>query len=595
MRLEGVGAFVIQAAGTVDIALPTRKEVRPPTGGPHLPEENAVRTSSASFGLISLLVTLVTACSEDTVTPPPPVATVTVDPSTVVLDVAETRSLAVTLRDAGGAQLSGRRVDFLSANPAIVSVDAAGVVTGVSPGGPVSVTVRSEGQSAAASVSVRFPGFSTMSTGTSHSCGLIKEDAFCWGGNEVGQLGDGTTQDRGIAGRVLGGLRFSSLALAHFHACGLTTTGEAHCWGYGAWGQRGDGSTTRTRTTPTPVVGGHRFTMLVAGGDYFNAAPLFVLDDAHVCGLTAAGTAMCWGSNRWGELGTGVQSSGSSIPQPVVGAPPLVAIEAGAFHNCGLTAAGDAHCWGYNAQGQLGRPGGTGSFSARAVPVSGGVRLASLAVGDAHSCGLTTSGSAYCWGYNLWGQLGDGTTTERSTPTLVAGPAGPFRALVAGERHTCALTLSDEAFCWGSNAIGQLGDGTSSSSSPIPVRVAGGHKFSSLFSDDFHTCATSLDGRNYCWGANSRGQLGDGTTSTARQPVPVLLPGRSSLLGRPTTPARLSPETNVSKLTCSSLGLPPSADDRGLQLGCSLVETGRACLAQKLSAAGRSPKPCVGE
>lgn len=492
-------------------------------------------TGIAPGGPVTITATVESksATTQITVTPPP-VATVAVTPASLSISIGTTATLAAVVRDKKNTVLTGRQVTWSSSNIAIVSVSAAGVVTAVAAGGPVRIEATSEGKTASATVTV-VAGFTVVATGRSHSCGIISGDAFCWGGNEVGQLGDGSAQDRLVASMVTGGLKFVSLSLAHFGACGITTSGAAYCWGDGAWGQRGDGTTVRPQTTPIAVVGGYSFRALASGGDYFNFAPLFVLDDAHVCGITTTGAALCWGANRWGELGRGTTFRSSSVPAPVTGAPTLASIAAGAFHNCGLTAGGDAYCWGYNAQGQLGRPGGTGAYSTTATLVPGGLRFASLALGDSHSCGLTAAGEAYCWGYNIYGQIGDGTKVDKSTPTRVLGGIA-FRQIAAGEDFTCGVSVSGEAWCWGDNSAGRLGDG-SAVDSPVPVRVAGGLSLVTLASHDFHSCAIATGGRTYCWGANGRGQLGDGGTSNATTPVQVVLPSASSAVASRRAPS----------------------------------------------------------
>jgi alpha-tubulin suppressor-like RCC1 family protein len=147
----------------------------------------------------------------------------------------------------------------------------------------------------------------------------------------------------------------------------------------------------------------------------------------------------------------------------------LSSVSAGERHSCALTRAGTAYCWGYNLFGQL----GDGTTTTGLIPtrVAGGLSFSILAVGGAHACALTAAGAAHCWGLNRYGQLGEGTTTNRDTPLGVAMPAGVvFPGLSAGYEHTCGLTPSGEAYCWGWNLYGQLGDGTTTNRlSPTPV------------------------------------------------------------------------------------------------------------------------------
>jgi alpha-tubulin suppressor-like RCC1 family protein len=144
----------------------------------------------------------------------------------------------------------------------------------------------------------------------------------------------------------------------------------------------------------------------------------------HICGLTTAGGAYCWGWNYFGQLGT-TTNTGTDSPNPTPTAVSLpngvtfVSIEAGVYHTCGLTSAGAAYCWGNSGNGQLGDGTTTGSSAPVAVSAPEGVTFARLAAGSYHTCGVTSAGAAYCWGFNDYGQLGDGTTTSRATPTAV--------------------------------------------------------------------------------------------------------------------------------------------------------------------------------
>jgi alpha-tubulin suppressor-like RCC1 family protein len=198
----------------------------------------------------------------------------------------------------------------------------------------------------------------------------------------------------------------------------------------------------------------------------------------------------------------------------------LVAVSLGERHTCGTTIDGEGYCWGSNVYGSLGySPTGPDDRFAPGA-VAGGLTFASIYAGFLHSCGLTKQGAAYCWGHNASGEVGDGTTTDRTAPSAVAGGLA-FVALSTAGDHTCGLTTSRTAYCWGANASGKLGDGTATTRTN-PVAVTGGLVFSTLSVGPHHSCGVTVNGAAYCWGYNFHGQLGDGTTTDRWSPVPVL-------------------------------------------------------------------------
>ena len=202
-----------------------------------------------------------------------------------------------------------------------------------------------------------------------------------------------------------------------------------------------------------------------------------------------------------------------------------VSISAGLFHSCGLTTSGDGYCWGYNANGRL----GDGTTTGRLIPalVSGGYEWKSISAGG-HSCGVTTAGDAYCWGDNDSGQLGDGTTTGRKEPVQVSG-GHTWASVSSGTEYTCGLTTAGDAYCWGENSDGVLGDGTTTDRS-IPTLVAGGYTWVSVDSGTRHTCGATTEGDGYCWGWDFWGQGGVGgrwfssSTPRRREPTTTMFP-----------------------------------------------------------------------
>ena len=248
--------------------------------------------------------------------------------------------------------------------------------------------------------------FQSVSAGV-HSCGLTTaEAAYCWGGNFVGQLGDGTFTDSNVPVAVSGGLTFQSMTAGTQHSCGVTPAGTAHCWGNNSLGGLGNGTFTDSNV-PVAVSGGLTFQAVSAG-------------TRHSCGVTTAGTAYCWGGNGVGELGNGMTTSQpSKVPVAVSGGLTFQSLSVGNSHSCGLTPAGAAYCWGSDRSFAL-LGNGTNTGSNVPVAVSGGMTFQSVSAGYQHSCGVATDG--YCWGIGFRGELGNGTNTTAKVPVLVVSP-----------------------------------------------------------------------------------------------------------------------------------------------------------------------------
>ena len=202
----------------------------------------------------------------------------------------------------------------------------------------------------------------------------------------------------------------------------------------------------------------------------------------------------------------------------------------GLYHSCALTSSGQVKCWGWNQYGQLGD--GTNTDFPAAIPVQGiGEAVTQLATGLHHTCALTSSGAVKCWGSNETGQLGDGTTTNRNLPVNVVGLNEGVLAIAAGAGFTCALTSLTEVKCWGNNTRGELGDGTSQQRLTPAAVVGLNAAVSALSVGEFHGCVLTDQHLLRCWGANSQGQLGDGTKTDRHTPVDVLgLPGPATSL-----------------------------------------------------------------
>jgi alpha-tubulin suppressor-like RCC1 family protein len=248
-----------------------------------------------------------------------------------------------------------------------------------------------------------------VSTGLNHSCGVSPLDvAFCWGDNASGKLGDGSMTNRLTPVQVqAAGRRFRQVSVGYHHNCGLANDAHVYCWGANFSNQLGDGTRT-DRVTPVAISGGRSFRQVSAGAE-------------HSCGVTTGNAAYCWGRNRYGQIGNGTSGYAKRQPRPiaVLGGIPFSAVDAGGAHTCGVTPGNRGYCWGYNVFGQLGD--GTHTQRLTPVPVAGGKLFGSVDTGYYYTCGVTPGRRAYCWGNNGSGNLGDGTTESRSTPVAVAG------------------------------------------------------------------------------------------------------------------------------------------------------------------------------
>ena len=303
-------------------------------------------------------------------------------------------------------------------------------------------------------------GVTAIASGGRHTCALTSAGAVkCWGGNGYGQLGDRTTIERhkpvDVSGLASG---VTAIASGGRHTCALTSAAGVKCWGFNDNGQLGDG-TTSDRHAPVAVSGlASDVTAIAAAGRY-------------TCALTSAGEVKCWGENHFSQLGDGTEID-RHTPVAVSGlASGVTAITAGVSHSCALTSAGGVKCWGDNFAGQLGD--GTTSWRYKPVDVAGlADGVTAIAAGLSQSCALTSAGGVKCWGWNDTGQLGDGTTAMKDTPVAVSGLPAGVQVIVAGDRNTCALTSAGGVKCWGYNRYGQLGDGTTTERHR-PVGVVG--------------------------------------------------------------------------------------------------------------------------
>ena len=340
----------------------------------------------------------------------------------------------------------------------------------------------------------------------SGSCGIKNDFShWCWGLNDYGQVGDGTTDNRLVPVEVLDNDYWFAISRNSETACGIKMDGTAWCWGRNDYGQIGDG-TTNWDSNPTPVE--------VSGGDTWKAISAA---DTHNCGIKTDNTAWCWGHNGAGRLGDGTTTD-SPTPVEVSGGDTWKTITANSSNVCGIKTDNTAWCWGRNDYSAI-LGNGTADDSSIPVEVYGGSTWKAIDIGNTQGCGIKADDTAWCWGYNVFGQLGDGTTNTSDIPVPVSGDA-KWKAITSPSTHSCGIKTDDTVWCWGPNSSGQLGDGTTDNSS-VPVAVSGGGTWKAITGGSGYVCGIKTDGSVWCWGRNNYGQLGNDSTTNSSVPVPV--------------------------------------------------------------------------
>jgi len=364
-------------------------------------------------------------------------------------------------------------------------------------------------------------------------CGIGANGAvYCLGDNTEGQLGTGDTVGRSLPTPVqlATHLGYSSTPATHisvglFTVCEQSADGNLWCWGRNSRGELGNGTMNAYTTVPT-------YNVIPR---WLSAGPRLSTSGSHACITQSTnGTVKCFGDNVHGDLGN---NSTTQAPTPVnaVGLTNMVTVVTGqsSAHSCGVRGDGTVYCWGYNAYGQLGN--GTTTDSLVPVAVNGITTAVDVAVGAIATCALTSAGQVLCWGRGIWGQLGQGNTTSSSTPLPVALPSAATGIAVGGG-HACALLANGNASCWGLNFYGEVGVGTSVIQYLTPQTISFSTGMVSISAGSENTCAVLTNGQLACWGANGTGQLGNNTTTLSTSPIVVSgLPKVAAVSAGPTT------------------------------------------------------------
>lgn len=351
-----------------------------------------------------------------------------------------------------------------------------------------------------------------------YACALTTAGAgYCWGLNTYGSVGNNTTDDSNAPAALNTGVAFSSLALSDNVACGISTGGAAYCWGYNTSGTVGD-NTVAHKSSPTAV------TTLTSGVSILKASPAAI---RYMCAIATIGGntngLYCWGQNNYGQLGVNDKVAKKVPGNPTGLTSGIADVALTAYAVCALTSGGAVSCWGLNTNGQVGNSTTTEQLTPTQIIASGISGIYSGKYGDSrHFCAITSAGGVKCWGKNTTGQLGIGSLTDATAPTDVSVSASAVTKLALGEGYTCALITGGSVKCWGYNVHGELGD-NSTTQRTSPVDVSGlTSGVADIYATQYRTCARLTTGAIKCWGYNLNGQVGDGTVDTVKVPTTVV-------------------------------------------------------------------------
>jgi alpha-tubulin suppressor-like RCC1 family protein len=354
-----------------------------------------------------------------------------------------------------------------------------------------------------------------VASGEHHALALLKGGAvWAWGRNNSGQLGDGTLINRGSPTQVVGLTNIVAVEGGLTHSLALRSDGTLWAWGDNTAGQLGDGTTIH-RSLPVQVVGLSNVVAMAGGFQ-------------HSVALRSDGTLWAWGRNFAGELGDGNAPNNSSLPVQVSGLTNMVALSTNGNHTLALRADGTVWAWGYNANGQLGN--GTSSYQRFPGQVSGLTGVVALSTGANHSIAVRADGTIWTWGWNYHGQLGNGTVGGNQLTAQMVPGLTDMVAVAGGYNTSIAVRSNGTLRTWGYNSKGQLADGTyvNRASPVIPIGLSNAVT-SRINAGVFHSLWLAPDGTVRAWGANSYGQLGDG--SFTQRTTGVTVPNLNRVVG----------------------------------------------------------------
>ncbi|HEX5074239.1 MAG TPA: Ig-like domain-containing protein [Gemmatimonadaceae bacterium] len=542
----------------------------------------------------SCLAFAIAACGGDSDSPaapdngggnPTPVSSVSVTPGTASVVIGKTTQLSAVARDAAGTVLSGRTIVWTTSAAAVATVDANGVVTGVA-AGTANISASSEGKSAQAAITVSLvpvasvtvtPNAPAVKVGATATLAATLKDeqgnvltgrAVAWSSSapaiatvdavsgvvtgvaagtatitatSEGKAGSTTATVSAAANAVDQILltpaldtieAFSSEMIGRIlkDANGNVLTGRAIQW------TSSNPAVAAIDPTTGMLTGVDRGTVTVTATSEGKSATVtrvvvikyrsISAGTMHACDIASGGIVWCWGLNgAEGRLGSPQlgETSMSSVPTKLPGNLRFAQLSTYGRHTCGITLDGKAYCWGYNGWGALGSGSNVGQ-SPIPMPVAGNIAFRSISAGSDHTCGVSTTNQAYCWGNNDWRQLGNGGSAYSGTPSLVSGSLA-FAKVTAGSGFTCGITTGGATYCWGANSIGQIGDGGKISYGnafvATPQQVVGGKAFQSVTLGNQFACAVTTAGQGYCWGSNNS-KLGNGPNGVdSSSPVQV--------------------------------------------------------------------------